>query len=310
MTPEIVCIGQAVVDCITKDREEQPHKKNVYRAKSIGLSSGGDALNQAILLSQFGYQVKLAAGLGMDAAGSLILSEAKKWYVDVSEVSQMEELTTPIANIIVKEDGSRSSVNSEATKLSGYVPDVSVVKGAKLVSLGSLFRAPLDQKEVIIDLIKAAKEEGAIVCADTKMPTFREIGLKDIEEVLPLIDFIFPNETEAAFYTGKTSLFEMAQTIYEMGVKNVIIKAGEKGCFVRSKDIKFAMGSIKVDAVDTTGAGDNFVSGFIHGLFQEWDLKTCCEYGTACAAVSVGLPGATSKADLRKYAIKKLLGHS
>lgn len=308
--PEIVCIGQAVVDCITKDREREPYKKNVFRAKSIGLSTGGDALNQSILLSQFGYQVKIVCGVGEDAAGNMILSEAERWKVDVSDVSRRKDLATPVANIFVEEDGSRSSVNSEATRLQGYVPDSSVVKGAKLVSLASLFRAPLDDKEVIMNLVREAKEEGAIVCADTKMPTFREIGLKDIEEILPLIDFIFPNETEAAYYTGEKSLFRMAQAIYDMGVKNVIIKAGENGCFVKSKDLKFAMGAIPVDAVDTTGAGDNFVSGFIHGLFQEWDLKTCCEYGSACAAVSVRLPGATSKADVRKYAIKNLLGHS
>lgn len=310
MNPEIVCIGQAVLDCITRGKEEKEYKKNVYRARNIELSTGGDAMNQAILLSQFGYEVDLVCGIGEDHAGEIILSQAKKYGINTEKIRRHKQLTTPIANLMVGEDGSRVSVNSPATKLEGFRIDPSVVEGAKLVSLGSLFRAPLDDKDVIMELVKAAKEQGSVICADTKLPTFRNVGLQDIAEILPYIDFIFPNENEAAFFTGESSLFQMAQSIYDMGVKNVIIKTGANGCFVRSDTLRFAMGAIPVEVVDTTGAGDNFVAGFIHGLFQEWDLKTCCEYGSACAAVSIGLVGATNEADNRKYAIKKLLKHS
>jgi sugar/nucleoside kinase (ribokinase family) len=293
--PEVVCIGQALVDCITRGKESNPHKKNVYRAESIGLSTGGDALNESMVLAGMGHHVKLVCGVGNDVAGQLVLSTAKSHGVDISEAVQSDALTTPVANLMVETDGSRVSVNSRATMLEGFVPDTNVVRGAKVVSLASLFRAPLDQKETIIRLVKAAKEAGAIVCADTKMPTYREISLSDIAEILPYIDYMFPNENEAAYYTGKSDFMEMAQYLCEMGVKNVIVKTGEKGCTVCGQEESFQMPALDVEAVDSTGAGDNFVAGFISGLLHGWDLRKCCENGTACAAACVQHTGAVEK---------------
>lgn len=293
---EVVCIGQALVDCITRGREKEPYKKNVYRAESISINTGGDALNESIVLSHLGHQVKLVCGVGKDVAGDLVLNTAKSHGVDISESVQSEELQTPVANLMVAVDGSRQSVNSPATMLEGFSPEAEVVRGAKVVSLASMFRAPFDQKENIIRIVKAAKSEGAIVCADTKMPTYREIGLSDIEEILPYIDYIFPNENEAAYYTGKDDFMEMAQYLHKRGVKNVIIKTGEKGCTVCGEKESFEMPALQVDAVDSTGAGDNFVAGFISGLLKGWDLRKCCEYGTERAAECVKCVGAVTAA--------------
>ena len=95
--------------------------------------------------------------------------------------------------------------------LTGYAPSEHVIKGAKIVSLASLFRAPLDDSETIIRLARAAKEQGAILCADTKIPTYRKLTLDDIREILPLIDYIFPNENEGEYYTGETEYMAMAE---------------------------------------------------------------------------------------------------
>ena len=294
MNADVVCIGQAVLDCIIRGQEERPYKKNVYRAKSIGLSTGGDALNEAVLLTHMGHKVRLVCGVGEDVAGNLILDEMNREKVDIQYVTKSSEIVTPVAALMVKESGTRSSVNSEATMLGNYLPEPEVVKGAKIVSLASLFRAPLDRKETVISLVKAAKEEGAIVCADTKMPSFRPIALSDIREILPYIDYIFPNEIEAAWYTGQKEESEMAKYFRDAGVRNVIIKMGEKGCLVYGQKEHFSMPAYTVPAVDSTGAGDNFVAGFLSGLLQGDSLRECCEKGTACAAISVQAVGATA----------------
>ena len=293
---EVVCIGQALVDCIVRGKEKDPYKKNVYRAESVSLNTGGDALNESIVLSHLGHAVKLVCGVGADAAGELVLNTAKSHGVDISDAVQSEQLNTPVANLIVAADGSRQSVNSPATMLAGFDPCEEVVRGAKVVSLASMFRAPFDRKENIIRIVKAAKAEGAMVCADTKMPTYREIGLADIEEILPYIDYMFPNENEAAYYTGKDDFMEMARYFRDKGVKNVIVKTGEKGCTVCGEQESFEMPALAVDAVDSTGAGDNFVAGFISGLLKGWNLRKCCEYGTMRAAECVKYVGAVTAA--------------
>ena len=291
MAAEIVCIGQAVIDCITRGKEEKPHKKNVYRAENISLNTGGDALNESVILSRLGHQVKLVCGVGNDVAGNLILHEMETRGIDVSDVTQSDSLTTPIANLMVNRDGTRVSINSEATMLTGYSPSEHVIKGAKVVSLASLFRAPLDDSETIIRLARAAKEQGAILCADTKIPTYRKLTLDDIREIL---DYIFPNENEGEYYTGETEYVAMAEHFRSLGVKNVIIKTGEKGCTVSGEQGQFSMPAYAVNAVDSTGGGDNFVAGFISSLLHGGSLRECCQYGTACAAVCVQSIGATT----------------
>lgn len=291
---DVVCIGQAVLDCIVRGREENPHRKRVYRAESITLNTGGDAVNESIVLAGLGRRVRLVCGLGDDPAGRLILDEVRRRGVDTEKVTVSGKLCTPVANLMVEKNGSRSSVNSSATMLEGYTPEAEVVKEARVVSLASLFRAPLDQREVICDLVRAAKAEGAIVCADTKLPTWRQVDLRDLEEVLPLIDYLFPNENEGAYYTGEKEYRAMARRICEMGVKHVVIKAGEKGCVACAGGECFEMGSRAVQAVDSTGAGDSFVAGFISALLDGRSFYECCERGTDCAARCVRQVGTTA----------------
>lgn len=302
---DVVCIGQAVIDCITRGREENLHKKNVYRAENISLNTGGDAMNEAVLLSCLGHKVRLVCGIGTDLAGDLIRHMAGKFQMDMSYITMDSSLTTPIANLMVEKDGSRQSVNSQATMLTGYTPDSDVVRDAKIVSFASLFRAPIDQKDVILRLMKAAKEEGAIICADTKMPTFRELVMEEIQEFLPYIDYMFPNENEASYYTGipvegMESYKRMGEFFCQRGVKHTIIKAGKEGCVVTGKEEFFHIPARIVEAVDSTGAGDNFVSGFIHGILNGWDIRKCAEFGTECAAVSVQHMGAVTGI-MKKY---------
>ncbi|MDO4976082.1 MAG: sugar kinase [Eubacteriales bacterium] len=287
---DVVCVGQALIDCITRGKE--PYKKNVYRAHSISLSVGGDAINEASILRRLGKKVKLVCGLGNDMAGNLVLDAARERGLDVSLVTRREDIVTPIANLMVDDQAGRVSYNSPATMLPDYIPDPSVVKGAKVLSLASVFRAPLDTKEAIIALVKAAKAEGALVCMDTKIPTYREISIEDIAEILPFVDYMFPNENEAAYMTGKTDFMEMATYLHEMGVKNVIVKTGKEGCTVCGEKEAFHMPALDVEAIDSTGAGDNFVAGFIAALLDGEDLKNCCKKGTACAAECVQHAGA------------------
>lgn len=300
---EILCIGQAVIDCITRNPVKDPGKKRVYRADQISLSVGGDAVNESSLLTRLGHRVKLAGALGDDAAGMLILEEMRRLGVDCSlvDTDRTGRRPTPVANLMVTEDGNRSSYNSTATLLEGYRPGPDLIRaaakeGVSILSLASLFRAPLDDPAVIRGLVKEAKALGMTVCADTKIPTYRQIRTEDIADVLPLIDYIFPNENEGAFFTGEERPEEMARRLSDMGPANVIIKAGHDGCYIcrrRGEDKEMThLPAMDVEAVDSTGAGDSFVAGFLSGLVRGMDTVDCARYGTACAAACITRVGA------------------
>ena len=289
---DVVCVGQAVIDCITRGREAEPYKENVYRAERIALSTGGDAVNESFALKTLGHSVRLVCGTGDDLAGNIILAEAKRRGVDSYGVTVSPDLITPVANLIVRTDGSRYSMNSLATKLDGYTPSPELLAGSKIVSFASLFRAPLDNAETVCSLIRAAKESGAVVSADTKLPTWRDIRLSDIAEVIPLIDYIFPNEKEAAFFSGKEDYAGMARAFHKYGVKNVIIKTGPEGCYASLTDGTYTLAARSVPVVDTTGAGDHFVAGFLSGLINGLSHKECRERALDTAAGCVQRIGA------------------
>lgn len=332
---EVLCIGQAVIDCITRGQEADRHRENVFRAERIELHIGGDAVNESIALTELGHRAGIACGVGMDAAGNLLRSELELRGVDTRNITVMRELTTPIAQLVVHQDGGRHSINSRATMLEGYVPFLAgragsgdggaetpgsragaageeeltetgdgvllppplrmreAMKGVRIVSLASLFRAPLDRAEVIRSLVRAAKEAGAIVSADTKLPTFREVAVEELADVWPLVDYIFPNEKEAAYYTGETDCAKMAEAFRRLGVRNAIVKAGEDGCYVNGEEGVFHLPALPVEVVDSTGAGDNFVAGFLSGVLDGEDLRACAERGRARASECISRMGAS-----------------
>ena len=305
--PDVVlCIGQAVVDCITRGVEEDPFGRGKTRAQSITLSLGGDAVNESFVLASLGHRVGLMCAVGDDLAGRFVMNEASRRGLDVSGVTMVPGLVTPVANMFVKLDGSRSSVTSAASMLPGYEPRADFIRGcvregARIVSFASLFRAPLDQPSVVCELVRAVHESGAVVCADTKIPTFRKMDLSELEPVLPMIDYIFPNDMEAAFLAGmdggkdltEEDLREMAEALLAKGIGHVVIKTGEKGCYAASQGVHFTVPARKVPVVDTTGAGDNLVAGFMDALLADRSFRECCEAGIRTAAESVQHLGAT-----------------
>ena len=285
---DVICAGQAIIDCIIKSREEKPYKENVFRAKAIELHTGGDALNEAMALSSMGYDAALVCGLGNDLAGSVIIDESAKYAIDTERVRIVRGMPTPVANLNVADDGSRHSVNSPATDLNGYSIAKEDLAGAKIVSFASLFRPPFADLQYTADLIKYAKAQGSVICADSKLPLSEGKYIEHLGDALPMIDYFFPNEKEAAYYSNKASFEEAADFFRNLGIKNVIIKAGAEGCFVSGTDGTFTIPAVTVDdVVDTTGAGDNFVAGFISGLLKGEGLYDCALLGTQRAAYSI-----------------------
>ena len=320
-TPEVLCIGQAVVDCITRNIQDSPDGTARKTADSITLNVGGDAVNESVALSRMGHSAGLLCCVGDDLAGRIVLEEARRHGVSTDAVTIMRELETPVADIIVQADGSRSSVSSSAARLPGFEPDLKkalqTYGSVRVISFASLFRAPLDDAAVIRRLIRQAHESGAIVCADTKLPTFRKTALAELADVLPMVDYFFPNEEEAAYYTGEQDPLGAARKLLSLGIRAVVIKrgaegicagycsgagsgspdAGGAGVRTGSPDAGgaefFSLPAVPVNAVDTTGAGDHFAAGFICALLQKKDFRECCGMGLEAAAHCIVHAGGT-----------------
>ena len=290
---EVLCTGAALIDAIVQGFDPEPVSASGYRAESCSLNVGGEAVNEVLALSKLGVNAGILCYLGNDIAGKIIESTLKQYGAGTDAIKWEENHPTPITTMLVRKDSSRRSVTNPAHMYNFHPEKADITEYAsKVITMGSLFRAPFDDPEVINSVLTLARQNDLITVADTKLPNFRVLQLKDISDSLPLIDYITPNEDEARYYTGKKDPEEMAEVFLDCGVKNVIIKLGRKGCYFRNSKEAFYLPGYDVKAIDSTGAGDNFIAGFISEILKGSPIREALIFANACGAICTTAAGA------------------
>jgi sugar/nucleoside kinase (ribokinase family) len=305
---DVVCIGTALVDSIIRGVQPVPVSASGYMAGSGSLHAGGEAVNTAIASSKLGLKTGILCRLGADEAGEMVIRALQKHGVDTAPV--LREGMTPVTTIFVHEDGTRKSVINEALRYS-FHPEKEPERftDARAVLLGSLFRAPFDDPEIIFSTVSSAKKAGQTVLADTKLPNFKVMGLPEIRESLALIDYITPNEDEAKYLTGEEEPGKMADVFLRYGIKNVVIKLGGRGCFMKNREREVRLEAYPVRAVDTTGAGDHFAAGLISELLHGKTQEEALLFANACGAVCTTGVGAAAALQSREQMLEWIRNH-
>ena len=290
---DLICIGMALVDSIIRGFDPEPVSASGFRAESGSLNVGGEAVNEAVAAAKLGTKTGIVCALGEDDAGDMVEAALRRCGVDTGRILRSAEHPTPVTTMFVNADGTRKSITNGAHRHNFHPEkDTARFTDARAVILGSLFRAPFDDPEIIGAVLEAAKAAGQTVFADTKLPNFRFLTLEDLRPSLPLIDFITPNEDEARYYSGKDTPEEMADVFLGYGVKNVVIKLGAKGCYFKNSDTAIRLPACAIRAVDATGAGDNFVAGFASELLRGAPVGDALRFANACGAVCASAVGA------------------
>lgn len=303
MKYDLICIGMALVDSIIRGFDPKPVSASGYLAESGSLNAGGEAVNEAAAAAKLGLKTGILCALGMDPAGEMVLKELEKNGVDTSSV--VRTAATPVTTMFVREDGTRQSITNQAHRFNFHPEkNPALFTEARAVILGSLFRAPFDDPAVIHAVVSSAKAAGETVIADTKLPNFRFLTLEDIRETLPLIDYITPNEDEARHFTGEDDPEKMAEVFLRCGVKNVIIKLGNKGCMLKNKETTLRMPACPVHAVDATGAGDNFAAGFVSEILRGAGREEALRFANACGAICTTAAGAGTALQNREQVLE------
>ena len=288
---DLICIGMALVDSIIRGFDPEPVSASGYRAVSGSLNAGGEAVNEAVAAAKLGLRTGILCNLGPDAAGDMVFMTLQRSGVDVSRI--IRSGTTPVTTMFVRADGTRKSITNEAHRQNFHPEkEPGLFTDARAVILGSLFRAPFDDPEIIHSVVKSAKDAGQIVFADTKLPNFRFLHLEDLKDSLPLIDYISPNEDEAKYLTGETDPEKAADALLRAGIPNAIIKLGAGGCLWKSADGRLRLPACPIDAVDATGAGDNFLAGFASEILRGAGPEDALRFANACGAICTTAVGA------------------
>lgn len=304
---DLICIGTALVDSIIRGFDPEPISASGYRAASGSLHVGGEAVNEAMAAAKLGLKTGILCSLGEDEAGEMVVRALRRCGVDTSRILRAKDHPTPVTTMFVRADGTRKSVTNGAHRYNFHPErDAARFADARALILGSLFRAPFDDPEIVLAVLRAARAAGQIVFADTKLPNFRFLTLDDLRGALPLIDYITPNEDEAAYYSGKEEPDAMADVFLGYGVKNVVIKLGGKGCFFKNAEESILLPACDVLTVDATGAGDNFIAGFASELLRGASHAQALRFANACGAICTTAVGAAAALRDREQVLRLL----
>ena len=304
---DLLCTGTALLDCIIRGFDPEPVNATGYRAQSTSLNVGGEAVNASAGAAALGLKTAILAFADTFPAGDMIAATLRAANVSTEHLIRTAEHQTPVSTLFVREDGSRRTITTGAHSFN-FRPDLypEALRSARAVSLGSLFRAPYNDPDVLRRTVEALDND-TLLFADTKLPNFRKLSLDDIKDSLSRVDYIFPNEDEARYYSGQNDPDAMADAFLAHGVRHVIVKLGGSGCLFKSATERIRLCAHSVKVVDTTGAGDNFLAGFILSLLEGRDHETALRFANACGAVASTAVGACGVLKSRAQAEELLL---
>ncbi|ADU31991.1 sugar kinase [Evansella cellulosilytica] len=299
---DVMTIGDAMITF-------NPVSKGPMRySQSFERKVGGAELNFAIGCARLGLQTGWISRLGADEFGRHILNFVRGEGIDVSEVKLVNGYPTSLNFKEILEDGSGSTYyyryQSPTTVITKDAINEDYIKASKFLHITGVFAA-IDKKNpgILKHAVALAKKHDVKVSLDPnlrlKLWTLEE-AKETLIQLLPFVDVVLCGEEEAELLFGEKYVEEYIHIFKEYGIRDIVIKQGEKGATAfRAEEGKILYGRpIKAKiVVDTVGAGDGFNAGYIYSLLNgktlEESLKIANTIGSMVVAVSgdnEGLP--------------------
>jgi sugar/nucleoside kinase (ribokinase family) len=294
-TSDVLCLGIVNMNILFRPVPLDMMQRDVVLAQSVDYLCGGDAINEAIVLSKLGRKAMVAGKAGPDAIGDMIRSQLKSNGVDASALISGRDFGSGVCVVMVRPDGSRNFLSyrggTEDYSLEDF--DAETLDKVRAVSIGSMFALKKLDGPGVENILRQAREKGVRTFADMKSDTY-SIGYKGIRGVMPYLDYFLPSLDEAAYLSGEKDPRKMADCFLSDGAENVVIKLGGDGVYIRGKGEPEGayLPTYEAPVIDTTGAGDNFVAGFICAVLDDMAFRDCADFANAAASISVGVLGA------------------
>ncbi len=298
MKEKVTVFGSFAVDLMART-PHLPVSGETVKGSMFKMGPGGKGFNQCVAAKKAGANVTMITKLGRDTFANVALDTMTALDIPKDHIMFSEDVSTATALIMVDETTSQNEIVVTLGACETISKeDIEKVKN-EIIESDYL----LVQLEVNIDavenVVKIAHENGVKVILNTA-------PARPIDEALfSMIDIITPNEVEAEILTGvhisdETKAQEACNIFFEKGVKNVVITLGSRGVFVATPDESKFIPAFKVNAIDTTGAGDAFNGGFCTALAEGKSIWEAAKFGNALAALSVTRLGTTTSMPTRE----------
>ncbi|OEZ92052.1 ribokinase [Janthinobacterium sp. HH106] len=292
----IVVIGSINMDLVLRV-PRMPLPGETLTGGAFRTIPGGKGANQAVACARLSgkvagaQQVAMIGCVGDDAFGATLRAALVGDGIIDSHISTLPGVASGIASILVDDNGQNSIVIAGGANdlLSPAHIDAAkeLIEQADIVVLQ--LETPMD---TVVHAIKLARSLGKTVVLNPAPAPAASLP----QGVLELVDYLIPNEIEAAMLAGVSpegaDAKALAAALQKLGSDNVIITLGSKGVHAALYGGDFTFPAEVVQAVDTTAAGDTFIGGFVAGLASGMDEAEAIQQGQRAAAWSVTKPGA------------------
>ncbi|MBO0213508.1 ribokinase [Vibrio sp. Vb2880] len=284
-----------------------PRPGETLHGRNYQVIPGGKGANQAVAAARLNADIGFIACVGDDSFGINIRESFKLDGMNIRGVKMQPNCPTGIAMIQVSDSGENSiCISAEANaKLTAEAidPDLQHIRDAKYLLMQ--LETPLDG---IVKAAQVAKEARTNVILNPAPA--RELP----DALLSCVDVITPNETEAEVLTGITvtddaSAQLAADALHRKGIEIVMITLGAKGVWLSQNGRGTLIPGFRVQATDTTAAGDTFNGALVTGLLEEMPLESAIKFAHAAAAISVTRFGAQTSIPNREEVDAFLADH-
>ena len=293
---DVCCLGILVADAFGSPIDDIPPKGRLKLFDHMELHIGGCAANTAIAMAKLGLSTAAMGKVGDDVFGTFIVDTLKGAGVDPSGVVVDEEVSTSFTFVVVGSDGQRRFLHTMGANATLCEDDVhmGLVKQAKILHVAGTMVMPTFDGEQTAHVLEKAKAAGVTTCMDTVFNDRLDDYLPVIGPCLPHLDMFLPSIEEAERVAGTSEPKAIVRRLHERGCGIVVVKLGEKGSYVFGEGEEAYVPSYRVKVVDTSGAGDCWVAGFLAGQLRGGSLVESARFGNAVAAHCVQAVGCTA----------------
>jgi ribokinase len=300
--PQIVVVGSVNTDMVVQGPRLPGPGETVIGGRFV-MAAGGKGANQAVAAARLGAEVSLVARVGTDWFGEQALQGYRREGVGTDLIVRDPQAHTGVALILVDVGGENSI--SVASGANANLTPADVERASERIAGAAVLLLQLEVPlEAVCRAARLAAEAGVPVILDPApaAPLPRDL--------LECVDLLTPNEHEAQFLTGiavrdEGSARAAAARLLADGAKNVAITLGPRGVLLATPDAARLIPSVRIDAIDTTAAGDAFNAGLAWGLAAGLPLEQAasraCLVGALCATRLGAQPSLPTAAQFEEF---------
>ena len=275
---DITALGEILIDFT-------PYENITDNTKLFGRNPGGAPANLLATVAKYGGSTAFIGKIGNDIFGEFLKDTLNKHCIDTKGLVTDNMHNTTLAFVSLNDNGDRSFSFYRRfgadVFLSKKEIDTEIIKKSKIFHFGSLSLTNEPSRSATKYALKFAKKNGCVITYD---PNYRELlwenketAVKMMGKYLKYADIVKLSKEEAQMITGRTEVYECAESVMKLGPKIVLITDGPNGAFYVNSFSKNHIPALDVNPMDTTGAGDIFFGSFLYGLIKDnvSDFENC-----------------------------------